>query len=1191
MTVGNFIWQINSQRGLNLNQSDFDHNQSYVTLEDTFQAENTLWWAGLTGREPEFIFSKGMRGLGWGEFTAKQLKKRLIKEYGVQLVDWYITPARLDAEFKLARRPVCTYPHIWHDPEKTFTKELNFLISFGMEIGGDEVYSIYVRKKDRGKFIDHFTDSGDISLSSLLSDTKLTTRLITGVIYEHPFDKALLQKNDGSWVVKEEFNRQIQLMVASDNVQLVKMLQNKRIDYIFDQLVNTEHFVKAGLSEKNFVKLTYKRNSILSYKDPQMTTTSVRCNLHPFNFKLLPVLNNIIRNERSAFTTMGKNQHRSKLEYGYNFIPSWHTTLNGRMDKMLHSGEIDWWYESYFLPLFPPGVFSSSLSAINAKEGENEKKLLSLENKVNKSQPYIASRAKRVKEFKVGNRLYVLPYSVSGDDDNQYTSREHLVPWNLNVYLGLEVKDLYSNSHYKDYIIPEEKDESIKELVLSAFSFTYAEIKKIITSYPKLTSLKIVAPKYNQRSKFERLIPPSLTQFALVAAKIDGNILRRKLKNTNLEYLDLSGSEVNDDDDLLEILSDHRKTLKFLNLSRIGYLVQKSFWQKFGHIKFEKLETLILAENKIIGNKTGKELVKRIPLTLRHLDLRGNRLFPDHFKTIFNRCKGLKTLYVSRSFLAGSGELAQLPSDVDELIISDNGINDDDLKKLNLNKHLKRLDISKNKIGDSGFAYLGEKISAGLQEISLSHNNNSSDGIFELFFEHIKGQTVRARPWVKDIKSADLSTSRLNDRFLNEFVKWNTSIERLDIANNILSDGSVAAMQKLSNLKKLSITMNFFSRDGFNELLRSSAFAGIEELYISYSPEISVAELAKWLPKNLRILDIANNHASEKDMDNLLSDLPNSLIELNIQGNQVSWQSLNQFLAKNPQNLTKLGISVDRFNSEEFVHFINGLPNSLTTLTAYGGHFKESVKRPRYPVDLLYVNFGGIGWNDSFSSPILESIPSFVYELNFNNSDLGAKSMSILSKFANDIPYLLYTFNDRQEAIPIPNLFLMSFGNIALANVFQALASGVDFNAIRFIDDKVNPMKDLNYLFRKYPQREGKYIKLLFLIGSGFTDEISELVSQYDLSMVKEISLEGTRLTGKGIINFLKSLSSDVYHISLRNSNMQYDDVDGIIKHLPPELLKLSISGNNIGERGYQLFRDWKERQENKLGFEIVLEE
>lgn len=310
-------------------------------MDEVFEKPLTLWWPGISGVEPQYFTKNELKGLGWEEFPVYNIKAELRKKFNVNIIDWIVSPSRLDYEFEANRRPICIFPYRWSNPAKEFAQPRKQLISYAVDYDDNRNLGILIRKDDAHRFNDLYKDNGDLDLAKLIDRKDLSTAIVKGVEYHPVVQTAIEILNEGDWKIKENYIKNIHLMVASNNNQLLKMLENKRIDYIFDQLINTKHFEQAKVVKSDFKTIIYKKELASSVKDPRLTRLSVRCNLHPDSFVFLPTINNLLSPE--FIHAMDKNvwdRHRSKIDKGFQYQSrSFQQRLTGKQDT--------WWYQEF----------------------------------------------------------------------------------------------------------------------------------------------------------------------------------------------------------------------------------------------------------------------------------------------------------------------------------------------------------------------------------------------------------------------------------------------------------------------------------------------------------------------------------------------------------------------------------------------------------------------------------------------------------------------------------------------------------------------------------------------------------------------------------------------------------------------------------------------------------------------------
>lgn len=319
-----------------------NRNQEVLNLDDVFNEPLTLWWPGISGVEPRYFGKKGMKGLGWEEFPVYKLKDRLSQKYGVNIKDWMASPSRIDREFELNRRPVCIYPYKWKNPELEFSKPRTYLLSKALDYSGEKSSAILIRKDDRDKFSHFQKENGNLDLQKLIDTTSIKTAMIKGTQYDLKVMKIFNNTDNDSWELKPAYQKNILMMVASDNQQLLKMLDGGRVDYIFDDLVTSNHYQLTGIAPSKFIRLVYNQLRVESIKSTNLVRHSIKCNLHPLNYKIMPTINeSVFLSHNNAYTWL---KYREKLDSSFNAPSTPGGSLLGRFTTTVNH---NWWYKEF----------------------------------------------------------------------------------------------------------------------------------------------------------------------------------------------------------------------------------------------------------------------------------------------------------------------------------------------------------------------------------------------------------------------------------------------------------------------------------------------------------------------------------------------------------------------------------------------------------------------------------------------------------------------------------------------------------------------------------------------------------------------------------------------------------------------------------------------------------------------------
>ncbi|TYH82254.1 hypothetical protein ES332_D02G046700v1 [Gossypium tomentosum] len=215
----------------------------------------------------------------------------------------------------------------------------------------------------------------------------------------------------------------------------------------------------------------------------------------------------------------------------------------------------------------------------------------------------------------------------------------------------------------------------------------------------------------------------------------------------------------------------------------------------------------------------------------------------------------LKSLYLSGNAIGGNlenegfGKLASTLSNLEILDLSENYLNDSILLSLSELSSLWYLDLSDNKFERSSHLRDGTQLSlTNLEELDLSDNlfrNNtisflqglSSLKSLTLYGNDLQGSLdTKGLSNLTNLKKLDLSENQIESfqsikdggRILEL-----THLEELYLDGNLFNTSVFASLNKLSNLKSLSIRGNELK--GSIDMKDLDAFINLRELYMSYN--------------------------------------------------------------------------------------------------------------------------------------------------------------------------------------------------------------------------------------------------------------------------------------------------------------------------------------------------------------------
>lgn len=1173
-TFGISLWLYEKEQDDTL--SKIQHRDtSFKNIDDYFTNQLTLFWPSLAGESPRFITKKGLKGLGWAEFPVYKVKRALSKQYGIQIVDWEMSSARLHEEFDTARRSICFYPYIWSNPAMEFSDDPNYLYSVGLQFEDYKVRSILIRKEEEKKFKRYYDAEGMLSISSLLANSEMKTNLIIGKDYSIAFRNTFSKDSDNKWQVRPEYLQNISLMVPSDNKQLLHMLSKGRIDYILSNLVTEEHFRMSGHKKTDFHEIIFERTNVQDVRSEELEYYSVRCNKHPLSYKILPIVNNLIREIRGFGTTIAAASHRSKIEPGYSLNRPSFDFFEARFPSQFSSGEIDYWMDQYEL---------SKKFKLNENMGiiqKIEKPIKAV--KLIKRKEYIKDRDHRIQKYfmkKSDAALILAPNKKLIDlalkNGLVYSTRNSYdakVITDLPKHIDSEVKSLFNNIPTQEVILSEIDFINVKNLIL--IDLRAGATKVILKNIEHLSGLHILFPVEIEDLSFESKIFSSLEKLSLVGINLKKSNFSRLVKVKKLRYLDLSGSTV-EDDKLLKVLLKHHKTLEVLKLSDQKKLFSPYFADVVGRLTWPKLRIIDISDSPVQAF-TFSKLKGLFGPSLETLLLDGSDLDPIEFKKIIENSPNLRNL-VSPSNALNSIEMPfVMPSNLEIAYMKNVGISWSNAKYIRFTGSLRKLNLSNNSLKDQGLRDIFSQFSGNLEEITISNVENSAKGIHEIFFPNGK-----AAPWLKSLSVLNLTAMKIDDEFIIKLSNFAPQIKELNLYNNFITDVAIDEFARFQKLKSLSLGQNFISNKGFKKLLNMDSMKSLEYLNLSNILSIDSMDLTNFIESNLKGIDISDNNFSEEDMIQILNSLPDSLEFLKISGNNISDISLNSLVNNMPSLLNFLEVNVNFNDSNLATSLFNNLPDNMLELYINKGKWNASFSEENkisFPNNLLSIRLGNIEWNKETSEKIAENFPREIVNLDLG----GTKVTSALVEKMASLPRLhtvRYSLAHVKHKIFVPYGFTAAFD--VQANQFIKALDRNPFALMATAGKTAWPKLHKNNVKKSE-------ISLLYLVGSGVVDTIEDTLMAYDLSSVITLKIDNTKLTGKGIAFFLKSISKRARHVSFVASELKDGEVRMVIENIPKTVNFLDITGNKLTDDGVKLFQEWRKRQEKFLRYSVGL--
>lgn len=1126
---------------------DQNRSEQVAILDDLFKDELTLWWPGISGVEPRYFGQKGMKGLGWEEFPVYKIKNALKKDYGVRIVDWMVSPSRLDYEFKANRRPICIYPYKWKDPEREFKGERTQLLSYALDFGGETSYSILIRKDSLNQFIDYLDQKGDLILEKVVKNHELKTAIIKGEDYDQEIRQTYKLTANGEWQIKTSFS-QIYLMVASDNSQLLKMLQAKRIDYVLDQLITLDHYKKTDIDPEEFKKLVYRQSRVSDANDPNLVRYSIRCNRHPHNLRLMPTIN--------QFASWDWKERNYWVSHHRKFEPLV-TDEQGLGHRL--KGDKTWWFKQYKM--------AEGFKEILPKKGPVK---TNLDISITQNRLFIdQNKELEFKVFRKGDRLAIIdPGFVSGMTRN---------PRRVNraILLFSQYDPIWAGEHITSQtremlksVLPQTMKISellkgdfvgIKHFTLVSPALKTQYVTKLLNQLKNLRGLHIILPHSFLNKEIFKYLQPSLTELTLARFELIDQKIHKFLNKANLSYLDLSASMMSPKD-LQQILEDQHNTLSTLKLDFMYGEITDKLTQVFADKSWKKIKILSLAGNHGLANERTNRIVSGLGDRLEELILDESPVSDGNIRSLVDRCPNLKKLVTGYVSIKSP---ITLPENLQGLnVVLDMRVNG--FRVIQIPKRIKELSIkAEGKIKDDDLIFLKENLGSDLESLTLKGSiDNKAD-----MNGFIKGLVS------KKLQKLNLVNMKITDQILKTISERFPDLKVLELPNNLLSEGSSTFFKNFKNLEVLELSNNLLSSKGIIDILKHKNIKSkVKSLHIERLLEMDAMELSKHFPDQLLDLSIRGYEFWNEEAIVLFHGFPETVKNIYMTVFLEDKRALSQFIHVLPRHLELLANAYVFDGDANYLDFFRSLPKSLYHLNV--GIYPQKIEQGEIilPQSLQNLNiwFGGRSVNRKGLEIIQDQI--------LKNVPLGISSLHIYMKMSDSMEIKLDQIPriKTSDSSFFNNADFISHSKIPAGHFFKTLNKNIS-RYYAFIKKKETAGQPSEEDQVKPKYIEDSRLSRLMLYGAGIDDEFADILVQYNLSEVMNLELSNTNLTAQGIIKILRNISSEAYAIQLLGSKIDLKDVERVIQALPPRVMLLNVSGSNFGQKGYQKFREWQE--------------
>nr|KJB28175.1 hypothetical protein B456_005G032200 [Gossypium raimondii] len=567
------------------------------------------------------------------------------------------------------------------------------------------------------------------------------------------------------------------------------------------------------------------------------------------------------------------------------------------------------------------------------------------------------------------------------------------------------------------------------------------------------------------------------------------------------------------------------------------------------------LKTLRLSGNQLKGRLDHIQDGTQWRLTnLEELDLSGN-LFRNNTISFPQGFSSLKSLTLSYNDLQGSLDTKGLSNltNLKKLDLSGNQIESfqsfkDGGRKLELT-HLEELNLDGNLFNTSAFASLNKL--SNLKSLSIRVNELKGSIDMKDLEAFIK------------LRELDMSYNELRDFVIHQDggrILELTHLEELNLDDNLFNTSVFASLNKLSNLKSLSLWGNELK--GSIDMKELNVSSNVEELYLDHSTlntnilqGIGVLSSLKTLSlydcgligplpnhgwcdlRNLEVLDVSGN-ALEGMLPHCFSNLT-SLRELDISGNHfqiplsfapfANLSNLKALLSNENKMVTEPSFytSIPKFQLE-----VISLPKCITSQ-------QLSCKLPTflyYQYDLRYVDLS----HNNFSG----TVPTWLLENNTKLEDLILKGnsftgpLSLPSAPNSKVSLIDISQNKLQGQIPanlcspFPHLSLLFLSKNAFEGDIPPCLSG---------------MKDLSILDLSNNQLSGRVPE--------------ELITKNSLTILR---LSNNNLSGHVLPVILNANGLSKLYLDGNNFSGEMANVDVSISEFPTSLREINLRNNKF---------------------------
>lgn len=1173
---------------LKLRQLPESSSQPTASLEAVPIDNETLVFASVSGLAPKFMDSGPEKGMGWAEVQTQEIRKGLIQD-GFKVKQEWMTPARIAHEMRM-HHPICVYPVEWNHPERLFAKKQDRLYSIGLTLAEQETRTILFNQQHAGRFSKHLDKKGDLNLESLFKDSTLKTVLIRDKDYGFITQWLTRVDEQGEQVVRDEFKTHVSLLVVKDNRQLIEMLHAERFDYSFSELDQKE-LNDSKLSPGQFGQIPYDTIRVKDSRDPNLVQVSLACSVHPLTIKALPYINRWVSIHRGIFWEMQNRSYRSLLE-GKEISQQLRYGMVISFKGIFEGGGLDGWVPlqaRHFpgLRVFPPEP-SPQRVAVSPKPAPALRWILAEESPGELTLFNDSSTGMR-EEFNTNLSPYtphVLNFQVSRVERTLSPSQKHL--------LNDSSPFLERKSYASIKEIPREFSSPPKKMTVFASGLKPEDLPAL-KPYLQSSSLRELAFFGGSGPVIAEVVaslPKSIKRLNFMASSLTLTTLPEALRGLSLQALHLNDTELSEDqlEKVLELLPPSLEELS-LGFQRRAWTPRTA--QAFAKRKFPRLRTLDL-ENCFLSDTEFQWIAKGIPSSLEELRLGYNVITHRTLRPLFPQgLPALHTLDLSGNFpfrKFPSQQPLVMPQGIRNFAAQDCNLNQENLSDLILPQGLTSINLSSNALGDDGLALILPKLGKKLHQLRLSNTR-----ITERSTEAI------ARSGITAIDELHLGTNRLGDAAIEALSRGSIEIKRLFLpANRITTRGANLIAQKwMGALEALSLAGNPISSSGISQLAKKWS-SRLVELDLGNLVSLDVAQLAAALPPKLILLDLSQNQLSNADIEVLAKHLPKTLETLVLSGAVFDQRGAKDLAASIPPSLHQLFLDKVPLGGEGFAAVFQSLPPSVRKLVV--GPMKLTPEQTSAIGAALPQGLVSLRWVQSqfepVADPVVRNLPESLRECFFISTPVvlsrpGMDRLRLPSNLrdlsleggATDGP----TIEALIRVLPSSLEEFLLMGPVELgATALGELAKRDLRNqrTLAFGGHLMTPKSIMPVLKHSGGPRVLAFFGPLWKAPQEFAQFESR-----DFKNVRAAAFSNFALPSSTLIAVVKRLPAEMFLLGLNSSGMTLSSVPALIRVLPRELRILNISGNDIGQKGHDLFRAYKEKREREDGIPFNLME